>query len=174
MRMPTQNNPREVRGRYAPRPANNRARINSLAQRWQMTGATKGTQWPSKLITDDFTYSTDIVTISAGASVTVYITIEPDANFEIIKLMWTGLATSWPQGNAPALVEMFDAASGRELITPTVSTLFAGDGKIAAKLAQIKPLAAKQMVGFRFSNMAGETITAQLSMGGRKIFLAGY
>lgn len=174
MRMPTQKNPREARALYRERVSESRAAINALAKRWQMPAAEKGTQWPSKLITDEFNYSTPITTLPANGSAVVYITIDTDADFEIAKLMWFGNSASWVQGNAPVMVEMFDASSGRELITPTISTLFAGNGRIAARLPQVKNLSAKQMVGFRFQNLTAEAVSCQLTMGGRKIFLKGY
>ena len=73
--MPTQKNPREARALYRERESESRAAINAHAKRWQMPAAEKGTQWPSKLITDEFNYSTPITTLPANGTATVYITI---------------------------------------------------------------------------------------------------
>jgi len=184
MRMARQPNRPEKRDAYkSPRltagqfPANLRAHM----ERWQMPGAKKGTQWPGKLIVDEFSYSTDIITlpITNGANTVTLLTMQNDAFFEIAKREIAIIAPAAPVGFAlPVQITMFDAASGLELLKPTIASNFAGSGGLPLMLGQIKNLAPKQMVGVRFDYIGATypdtDMTIQATFTGRKVFIRDY
>lgn len=147
--------------------------LRAFMERWQMQGANRGTQMPSKLAVDEFSYSTPIVTVPAGmgSRVDTIMEIESDAFFDISKRQ------IWLSGTASSvMVEMQDVASDRQLLQPTPSQSFAGDASLPFDYMQIKQLSPTQRLRFilRRNDAGVAAIQCQITFTGRKVFIRDY
>lgn len=175
-RIPRKARPSPGRAYLAGRQLLNPAERLAKARLYQFPGAKKGTQYPGKLVTDDFTYSTPVITIGAGARSSAIVTIDQEADFQILQRAVTILNSGTGRGNrntaAPITVQMIDVASERVLSSVIMVSDYAGTAQTPFSLGQRKWLAAMQSVRFDFVNLsATDGYIIQLSLIGRKLFL---
>ena len=141
-----------------------------------MPGAKPGTQRPGQLVTDDYSYSTEIITIQKSSRTSTFITIEQDANFQILQRVYTVFDVIFSETDinaaVPVTVQMSDVSSSRVLSSVCMLSEYAGIARVPYTLGQRKILAAMQSVRFDFENLSDTTdYLLQLTLIGRKLFL---
>ena len=126
---------------------------------------------------DDYTYSTEPLTIAAGATVAASIQIEADSDFEILKRLVFFTNETYADNislfNAmPVTVQLTDTGSGRNLFNqPVLLSNAFGTAQFPYILQQTKIFSARSVIGITVTNLSTEDIAnLQLSFAGRKIF----
>lgn len=126
---------------------------------------------------DFYIYTADALSLAAGDSINVNVTIEADSDFVLQKLGYTADQDGAPQDDSTRVIPLAtllltDMGSGRQLMSSAVPIpSFIGDGRLPFILPQPKLFLARTTINLLIANYsAADTYSIRLALIGMKIF----